>query len=172
MLLESTVDDRHHGAHTFIPPDPTRFARWIRSLARRYTRATYTTSTVISSSRAASGSGGCQPPRPAHRLDGRRGTAPTQQLGARHPGNPGHPNEVIILTRPTRFDCLHIPDAATNTPTGAIRNTSPSWPPTTFLPGYGPSCGSPRPAHGRGLINRQIIERRSMTSGGRSSRSS
>ena len=24
-LLESTVDDRHHGEHTYIPPDPTRF---------------------------------------------------------------------------------------------------------------------------------------------------
>lgn len=71
-------------------------------------------------------------------------------------------NEVILLRRPTRFDTLHVPDAG-------YKYADWSHPQhIDFLAAYdGPAqqAGaklwlSRDPAHGRGLINRHIIERK------------
>jgi hypothetical protein len=145
-LLESTVEDRHHGEHTLIPPDPPASTGSIRSPANRYTQARYTTSTVISSSRAASGSGG--PPTiqtcpSSGRLTTERRPSSTagsktswrSSASAMRSSSSRGPRASTACTYRTR---------ATNTPTGAIRNTSPSWPPTTVLPrSTARSCGSP-----------------------------
>jgi hypothetical protein len=164
MLLESTVEDRHHGEHTFIPPDPTRFDAF-DSIPREAIYAG-----------------------PLYHVYGHFIIESCQRLwwAADHPDLPivwtaddgtapelnsweqdileilGIRNEVIILTRPTRFDCLHIPDAG-------YKYADWSHPQHIgFLAAYdGPPQEygvklwlSRDPAHGRGLINRHIIERR------------
>ena len=163
-LVESTVEDRHHGEHTFIPPDPSRFDR------------------IDSESREAIYAG------PLHHVYGHFIIESCQRLwwAAEHPELPlvwtadektapelnrwerdileilGIGNEVIIVTRPTRFDRLQVPDAGYK----YADWTHPQH--ISFLAAYeGPPQESRAklwlsrdPAHGRGLINRHIIERR------------
>ena len=163
-LLESTVEDRHHGEHTFIPPDPSRFDAF-DSIRREAIYAG-----------------------PLYHVYGHFVIESCQRLwwAADHPDLPivwtaddgtapelnsweqdileilGIRNEAIILTRPTRFDCLHVPDAG-------YKYADWSHPQhIAFLAAYdGPPQEngaklwlSRDPVHGRGLINRHIIERR------------
>lgn len=163
-LLQSTVEDRHHGEHLFMPPDPTRF------------------DAIDSTSRDAIYAG------PLYHVYGHFIIESCQRLwwAADHPDLPivwtaddktapelnrwerdileilGIRNEVIILTRPTRFDRLYVPDAG-------YKYADWSHPQhIAFLAAYGGPPLEPGtklwlsrdPAHGRGVINRHIIERR------------
>jgi hypothetical protein len=163
-LLESTVDDRHHGEHTYIPPDPTRFD----AVDRLPREAIYAG--------------------PLIHLYGHFILESCQRLwwAADHPELPivwtaddstapeltrkeqdileilGVRNEVIIITQPARFERIHVPDAG-------YKYADWSHPQhIAFLAAYDGPPQEPGaklwlsrdPAHGRGLINRHIIERK------------
>ena len=163
-LLQSTVEDRHHGEHTFIPPDPIRFGA-ADPIGREAIYAG-----------------------PLYHVYGHFLLESCQRLwwAAHHPELPivwtaddstapelnrweqdilailGVRNDVMILTRPARFDRLHVPDAG-------YKYADWSHPQhIAFLAAYdGPPLEqgaklwlSRDPVHGRGLINRDIIERK------------
>lgn len=113
-LQQSTVEDRRHGTHTFIPPDPSRFSAvesfphtaiyagafhdvyghfMLESLQRLWWAADHPDLPIVWMAPA----NATRPVLNAWQRD------MLEILGIH--------NEVLILTRPARFDLLHVPDA-------------------------------------------------------------
>ena len=113
-LVESTIDDRHHGAHTYLPPDTSRFDG-IESVPGEviYVGAFHAAyGHFLLESLARLWWAADHPDLPIVWMASDAATAPTLSDWQRDMLEVlGIHNETVILTRPTRFAVLHVPDA-------------------------------------------------------------